>query len=59
MSKEVEARLGERVYLNAQEPTAGSGAMIIALAQEIRELGITTRNTCTSPPSMSIQNACI
>src|SRR5579863_10020114 len=33
--EEVEARIAERGYLTAQEPAAGSGAMIIGLAQEI------------------------
>jgi N-6 DNA methylase len=37
---DLEARIAERGFVTAQEPAAGSGAMIIALAQEIREAGI-------------------
>jgi hypothetical protein len=37
---EVEAKISERGFVTAQEPAAGSGAMIIALAHEMRELGI-------------------
>lgn len=37
---DLEARIAERGYVTAQEPAAGSGAMIIALAQEIHEAGI-------------------
>jgi hypothetical protein len=38
--EEVEARIAARGYLTAQEPASGSGTMVIALAHEIRELGI-------------------
>jgi hypothetical protein len=37
---EAEARVAERGYLTASEPACGSGAMVIALAHEIWELGI-------------------
>lgn len=38
--EEVEARIAARGYLSASEPASGSGAMVIALAHEIRDLGI-------------------
>jgi hypothetical protein len=37
---DLEARITERGFVTAQEPAAGSGAMIIALAHEMREAGI-------------------
>lgn len=37
---DLEARISERGFVTAQEPAAGSGAMIIALAHEMREAGI-------------------
>jgi len=37
---DVEARIAERGFVTAQEPTSGSGAMILALAHEMREMGI-------------------
>jgi len=37
---DLEARISERGFVRAQEPAAGGGAMVIALAHEIRELGI-------------------
>jgi hypothetical protein len=37
---ELEARISERGFVTALEPCVGSGAMVIALAHEIRELGI-------------------
>jgi hypothetical protein len=37
---DLETRISERGFVTAQEPTAGSGAMIIALAHEMREAGI-------------------
>lgn len=37
---DLEARIAERGFVTAQEPAAGRGAMMIALAQEIREAGI-------------------
>lgn len=37
---DLEARIKKRGFVTAQEPTSGSGAMIIALAHEMRELGI-------------------
>ncbi len=37
---DLEARIAERGFLTAQEPAAGSGAMVIALAQEMRDAGI-------------------
>lgn len=36
----VRARITERGFVTAQEPACGSGAMVIALAHEMRELGI-------------------
>ncbi len=37
---DLEARIAERGFVTAQEPAAGSGAMMIALAHELREAGI-------------------
>lgn len=37
---DLEARIAERGFVTAQEPAAGSGAMIIALANEMRDAGI-------------------
>jgi hypothetical protein len=37
---DLDARISERGFVRAQEPATGSGAMVIALAHEIRELGI-------------------
>src|SRR5580658_1776334 len=37
---DLEVRIAARGFVTAQEPTSGSGAMIIALAHEMRELGI-------------------
>ena len=37
---DLEARISERGFVTAQEPAAGSGAMVIALAHEMREAGI-------------------
>jgi hypothetical protein len=37
---DLEARITERGFVTAQEPAAGSGAMIIALAHEMREAGV-------------------
>jgi hypothetical protein len=37
---ELEERIAERGFVTAQEPASGSGAMIIALAHEMREMGI-------------------
>jgi type I restriction-modification system DNA methylase subunit len=37
---DLEARISERGFITAQEPAAGSGAMIIALAHEMREADI-------------------
>jgi type I restriction-modification system DNA methylase subunit len=37
---DVEARISERGFVTAQEPAAGSGAMIIALAHEMQDAGI-------------------
>jgi hypothetical protein len=37
---ELEAKMSERGFVRAAEPAAGSGAMVIALAQEMREAGI-------------------
>ena len=37
--EELEGRIAKRGYLTASEPCCGSGAMVIALAHEIRELG--------------------
>jgi hypothetical protein len=37
---DIETRISERGFVTAQEPAAGSGAMIIALAHEMREAGI-------------------
>jgi hypothetical protein len=37
---DLEAKIAERGFVTAQEPAAGSGAMIIVLAQEIRDAGI-------------------
>jgi N-6 DNA Methylase len=36
----IRARIEERGFVTAQEPAVGSGVMIIALAQEMREAGI-------------------
>jgi N-6 DNA Methylase len=38
--EDVRARIAERGFVTAQEPACGSGAMVIALAHEMRELGI-------------------
>jgi type I restriction-modification system DNA methylase subunit len=38
--EDIEARIAERGFVTAQEPACGSGAMVIALAHEMRELGI-------------------
>lgn len=38
--KDVRDRIAKRGFLAAQEPCCGSGAMVIALAHEMRELGI-------------------
>jgi type I restriction-modification system DNA methylase subunit len=37
---DLETRISERGFVTAQEPAAGSGAMIIALAHEMREAGV-------------------
>src|SRR5580658_4610740 len=37
---DLEARIAERGFVTAQEPAAGSGAMVVALAHEMREAGI-------------------
>lgn len=37
---DIEAKIGERGFIRASEPCAGSGAMVIALADEMRRLGI-------------------
>lgn len=39
-SGDLEARIKERGFLTAQEPACGSGAMVIALAQEMHAAGI-------------------
>jgi hypothetical protein len=39
-SGDLESRISERGFVTAQEPAVGSGAMIIALAHEMREAGI-------------------
>lgn len=39
-SGDIEAKIKERGFLTAQEPACGSGAMIIALAQEMHAAGI-------------------
>src|SRR5262249_46296940 len=36
----VRAKIAERGFVTAQEPACGSGAMVIALAHEMREMGI-------------------
>jgi hypothetical protein len=38
--EELATRIAERGFVTAQEPAVGSGAMVIALAHEMRELGI-------------------
>jgi hypothetical protein len=38
--EDVRARISARGFVTAQEPCCGSGAMVIALAHEMRELGI-------------------
>jgi len=38
--EDIRARIAARGYVTAQEPCCGSGAMVIALAHEMRELGI-------------------
>jgi hypothetical protein len=38
--KDVRARIAERGFVTAQEPACGSGAMVIALAQGMKDLGI-------------------
>lgn len=38
--EDIEARIRARGFVTAQEPAAGSGAMVIALAHEMREVGI-------------------
>ncbi len=40
LADNVEARIEERGFVSAMEPAAGSGAMVIALAQEMRDAGI-------------------
>src|SRR3954468_468338 len=37
---DIEARVAERGFVTACEPAVGSGAMVIALAQEMKDLGI-------------------
>lgn len=37
---ELEAKISERGFVRAAEPAAGSGAMVVALAQEMRDAGI-------------------
>jgi N-6 DNA methylase len=37
---ELEAKIADRGFVTAQEPAAGSGAMVIALAQEMRDAGV-------------------
>jgi hypothetical protein len=39
-TEDVKARIAARGYVTAQEPAVGSGAMVIALAHEMREAGI-------------------
>lgn len=39
-AEDVKARIAERGFVTAQEPAVGSGAMIIALAEELRDAGI-------------------
>ena len=39
-SDELKAKIEERGFVTAQEPAVGSGAMVIALAHEMREAGI-------------------
>lgn len=39
-TNDLQERIKERGYVTAQEPAVGSGAMVIALAQEMREAGI-------------------
>jgi hypothetical protein len=38
--EDVRARIAERGFVTAQEPACGSGAMVIALAHEMHDLGI-------------------
>ena len=38
--EDIRARIASRGFVTAQEPCCGSGAMVIALAHEMRELGI-------------------
>lgn len=44
---DLEARIVERGFVTAQEPTSGSGAMIVAFAHEMRELGINDLSAAT------------
>jgi hypothetical protein len=37
---EIESKISERGFVTAMEPAAGSGAMVIALAHEMRDMGI-------------------
>lgn len=39
-SADLQARIAERGFVTAQEPAVGSGAMVIGLAQEMRDAGI-------------------
>jgi hypothetical protein len=38
--EDIRARIAARGFVTAQEPACGSGAMVIALAQEMKDLGI-------------------
>jgi hypothetical protein len=38
--EDLEARIAERGFVTAQEPAVGSGSMVIALAQEMRDVGV-------------------
>lgn len=40
LADNVEARIAERGFVTAMEPAAGSGAMVIALAHEMKDTGI-------------------
>jgi len=39
-SEDLKARIAARGFVTAQEPAVGSGAMVIALAQEMRDAGV-------------------
>ena len=39
-SEDLKARIAERGFVTAQEPAVGSGSMVIALAQEMRDAGV-------------------